>query len=58
MKKYTKADVSEQELEDLVRRNTAFIEEGLVYVDHQRLQGCTLVYKLTMDIRDILNYST
>jgi len=36
MKKYTKADVSEQELEDLVRRHTAFIEEGLVYVDHQR----------------------
>src|SRR5271166_8395 len=36
MKKYTKADVSEQELEDLVRRNAEQIEEGLVYVDHQK----------------------
>jgi RecB family endonuclease NucS len=36
MKKYTKADVSEQELEDLVRRNAELIEEGLVYVDHQK----------------------
>jgi len=36
MKKYHKADVSEQELEDLVRRNTGLIEEGLVYVDHQK----------------------
>lgn len=36
MKKYTKADVSEQELEDIVRRNAGLIEEGLVYVDHQK----------------------
>jgi hypothetical protein len=36
MKKYTTADVSEQELEDLVRRNTGLIEESLVYVDHQK----------------------
>ena len=36
MKKYTKADVSEQELEDIVRRNAGLIEEGLVYLDHQR----------------------
>ena len=36
MKKYTKADVSEQELEDLVRRNPELIEEGLAFVDHQK----------------------
>jgi len=36
MKKYEKADVSEKELEDLVRRNADLIEEGLVYVDHQK----------------------
>lgn len=36
MKKYTKADVSEQELEDSVRRNAGLIEEGLIYVDHQK----------------------
>lgn len=36
MKKYRKADVSEQELEDLVRRNTGLIEEDLLYVDHQK----------------------
>ena len=36
MKKYTKADVSEQELEDIIRRNADLIEEGLVYVDHQK----------------------
>jgi hypothetical protein len=36
MKKYRKADVSEQELEDLVRRDASLIEEGLVYVDHQK----------------------
>jgi hypothetical protein len=34
--KYTKADVSEQELEDLVRRDAGQIEEGLIYVDHQK----------------------
>ena len=36
MKKYTKADVAEQQLEDIVRRNAGLIEEGLVYVDHQK----------------------
>lgn len=36
MKKYTIVDVSEQELEDLVRRHAELIEEGLVYVDHQK----------------------
>jgi len=36
MKKYRKADITEQELEDLVRRNTELIEEGLVYIDHQK----------------------
>jgi len=36
MSKYKKIDVSEQQLEDLVRRNAELIEDGLVYVDHQR----------------------
>jgi RecB family endonuclease NucS len=36
MKKYTRADVSEQELEDLVRRGAELIEDGLVFVDHQK----------------------
>ncbi|MGA2903005.1 MAG: hypothetical protein ABSD98_04185 [Candidatus Korobacteraceae bacterium] len=36
MKPYTKVNVSEQRLEDLVRRNPGSIEEGLVYVDHQK----------------------
>jgi Endonuclease NucS len=36
MKRYTKAVVSEQELEDLIRRNAELVEEGLVYVDHQK----------------------
>jgi hypothetical protein len=36
MKKYEKADVSEQELEDLVRRHSGLIEEGLTYMDHQK----------------------
>jgi len=36
MKKYTKAVVSELELEDLVRRHAEQIEEGLAYVDHQK----------------------
>jgi len=36
MKSYKKMDVSEQQLEDLVRRHTGMIEEGLAYVDHQR----------------------
>jgi hypothetical protein len=36
MRTYTKTEVSEQELEDLVRRHPALIEEGLLYVDHQK----------------------
>ncbi len=36
MKPYKKVDVSEQQLEDLVRRHTGTIEEGLGYVDHQK----------------------
>jgi RecB family endonuclease NucS len=35
MKPYVKVDVSEQQLEDLVRRHSGMIEEGLCYVDHQ-----------------------
>lgn len=36
MKKYTIADVAEQQLEELVRRHSDMIEKGLVYVDHQK----------------------
>jgi hypothetical protein len=36
MKKYVKTDVSEQLLEEIVRRHANLIEEGLVYVDHQK----------------------
>ncbi|MFH0981236.1 MAG: hypothetical protein V2A79_06840 [Planctomycetota bacterium] len=36
MKPYKKIDVSEAALEDLVRRYAGLIEEGLVYVDHQK----------------------
>ena len=36
MAKYTKVDVSEQELEDLVRQHAGDIEAGLTFVDHQR----------------------
>lgn len=36
MKPYKKVDVSEQQLEDLVRQHTGTIEEGLGYVDHQK----------------------
>lgn len=36
MKKYTTVDVAEQQLEDLVRRHSDMIEEGLVYVDRQK----------------------
>jgi hypothetical protein len=36
MKTYKKVDVAEQQLEDVVRRYASMIEEGLVYVDHQR----------------------
>lgn len=36
MPKYKKVDVSEQELEDLVRTHAQEIEDDLVFVDHQR----------------------
>ncbi|WAC07540.1 MAG: endonuclease NucS [Thermodesulfobacteriota bacterium] len=36
MKRYKKVDVSEEQLEDIVRRHTSTIEEGLGYVDHQK----------------------
>jgi len=36
MKKYTKTDVAEQQLEELVRRHAGMIEKGLIYVDHQK----------------------
>jgi RecB family endonuclease NucS len=36
MKKLIKVDVSEQQLEELVRRNAEMLEEGLTYVDHQK----------------------
>lgn len=36
MLKYKKVDVSEQQLEDLIRQSSGLIEEGLVFVDHQK----------------------
>src|SRR5712691_11212217 len=36
MKPYTKVDVLEQQLEDLIRRNPELIDKGLVYLDHQK----------------------
>lgn len=36
MKTYKKTEVSEATLEDLVRQRPEYIEEGLVYVDHQK----------------------
>lgn len=39
MPKYKKIDVTEQQLEDLIRRHTDDIEDGLVYVDHQMQTG-------------------
>lgn len=36
MKPYTKVDVSEQQLEDLVRHHAGLIEEELAFVDHQK----------------------
>ncbi len=39
MAKYRKVDVSEQQLEDLVRQHAEEIEEGMCYVDHQHQTG-------------------
>ncbi len=36
MPKYTAREVSERELEDLIRLNAELIEQGLRYIDHQR----------------------
>jgi hypothetical protein len=36
MRKYSKVDVTEQMLEDLIRQNAGLIEKGLVYLDHQK----------------------
>jgi hypothetical protein len=49
MRKYTKVDVSEQTLEDLVRRNAGLIGDGLVYVDHQRHTGSGRLDVLMVD---------
>jgi hypothetical protein len=37
MKKYKPVDVSEKQLEDLIRQAPDLIEEGLRYIDHQRM---------------------
>ena len=37
MKKYKSTDVSERQLEDLIRQGADLIEEGLRYIDHQRM---------------------
>lgn len=37
MKKYRPVEVSEKQLEDLIRQGADLIEEGLRYIDHQRM---------------------
>src|SRR3990172_3974597 len=37
MPKYTHVDVSEQQLEDLLRQHVDLLEDGLRYIGHQRL---------------------
>jgi hypothetical protein len=37
MKKYKWVEVNETQLEELIRQGTELIEEGLVFVDHQRM---------------------
>lgn len=49
MAKYQQIDVSEQLLEDLVRQNADLIEEGLVYVHHQRITGSGRLDVLLVD---------
>jgi len=49
MKAYKKKDVSEQQLEDLVRRHAGMVEEGLAYVDHQKLAAGGRLDVLMMD---------
>lgn len=36
MNRYTKVEIAEQQLEDIVRRNAGLIEDGLTFVDHQK----------------------
>ena len=36
MKKYKSIEVSEKQLEDLIRQGANLIEEGVRYIDHQR----------------------
>jgi len=36
MKKYKTVEITEKQLEDLIRQGTELIEEGLRYIDHQR----------------------
>ena len=44
MKRYTKIDVSEQKLEDLIRQHVGMLEEGLIYIGRQKptAGGCRL----------------
>jgi hypothetical protein len=47
--KYKKVDVSEQTLEDLIRRHADQIEDGLTYVDHQKHTGTGRIDVLLAD---------
>ena len=49
MAKYKKVDVSEQQLEDLVRQHAEDIEEGMCYVDHQHQTGSGRLDVLMVD---------
>lgn len=49
MRKYKVIDVSEAQLEDLVRRAPELIEEGLRFVDHQALTGSGRLDVLLVD---------
>src|SRR6185436_2109744 len=49
MKKYSHVDVSEQQLEDLVRQYVETLEEGLRYVSHQRVTGSGRLDVLLVD---------
>lgn len=49
MAKYKHVDVSEQQLEDLVRQYVDLIEEGLIYVHHQRITGSGRLDVLLVD---------
>jgi hypothetical protein len=52
MKRYTKVDVGEQLLEDLIRQNAEMIEGGLAYLDHQKQ---TIRGRLDMLLADSAN---